>query len=214
VTIIRTIDALHPAMRPQALALAESVTREGLGLEVYETLRSPKRQEAGHKRGVSRALPWTSRHQLGMAVDFVGRGPTGGWSWGPHVPWLRYGQLVRAAGLRWGGDWKGFVDCPHAESLRAGTIVSATTHTPTDPCDRREWALWARDHLLPLTRTRHPSNARVLALLCQGALRVLGGRLEHDGIWGPRTEAASIALAGPAGTKHDRVRRILDACII
>ena len=49
---------------------------------------------------------------LGHAVDcaWLGADP-----WGSTQPWLSYGLLVRAAGLTWGGDWKTFIDRPHAE---------------------------------------------------------------------------------------------------
>ena len=49
---------------------------------------------------------------LGHATDlaFLGSDP-----FSLSHPWQEYGNQVKAAGLIWGGDWKGLVDLPHAE---------------------------------------------------------------------------------------------------
>ena len=60
-----------------------------------------------------------SRHQVaadgfGHAVDcaFVVGGKV---SWDLALPWRLYGEIGKALGLVWGGDWKSLVDRPHLE---------------------------------------------------------------------------------------------------
>lgn len=57
-----------------------------------------------------------SRHQTGLdgfghAIDCCFQGPD---PFGIKHPWAAYGQLVKAQGLTWGGDF-GLVDLDHAE---------------------------------------------------------------------------------------------------
>ncbi|HVL66763.1 MAG TPA: M15 family metallopeptidase [Vicinamibacterales bacterium] len=51
-----------------------------------------------------------SRHQLGRAADVYFQQTTD-----HHKAWARLGELARAEGLVWGGDWKSLVDKPHVE---------------------------------------------------------------------------------------------------
>lgn len=58
-----------------------------------------------------------SNHQVkddgwGHAVDLCF---TTGDPFGEDQPWARFGELVRAEGLKWGGDWVKFKDRPHVE---------------------------------------------------------------------------------------------------
>jgi hypothetical protein len=137
----RSLAHLHPAARKPIAALAQDVQRAGLPFRVYETYRGRERQEDGVRRGVSKARYLSGYHNYGLGTDFVGF-VNGRWSWAPSLPWARLGQLARARGLRWGGDWTGFVDKPHVQ-LSVGTVSQLRNGLIADPrLGGSDWANW------------------------------------------------------------------------
>lgn len=75
--IDRRVDHLHPLMMPRIERLNERLIKlygEGLicRLEVFEGYRHPGRQGTLGK-SVTKADPWESAHQYGMAVDYARR---------------------------------------------------------------------------------------------------------------------------------------------
>lgn len=69
---------LHPVMRDAVSMLVRTIESENLPFRVFETLRSPLRQDWLYQQGRSRsgsivtyAQAWNSYHQYGLAVDFV-----------------------------------------------------------------------------------------------------------------------------------------------
>ena len=70
-------DSLHPIARGPFIALANdlhfrwSTGLLGVWFRPFELVRSPERQLAVFKDGKSKARPWESAHQYGLAVDFV-----------------------------------------------------------------------------------------------------------------------------------------------
>lgn len=71
------IKLLHPKFRGvvrglQAdLTLAYETGRTKTRFELYETFRDPLRQADLFAKGVTKAGPWESLHQFGLAADFV-----------------------------------------------------------------------------------------------------------------------------------------------
>lgn len=67
---------------------------------------------------VTNAAPGESLHNYGMAFDAVpmvhGK-PVWNADETSITHWNTYGELVRSAGLEWGGDWRTFKDYPHAQ---------------------------------------------------------------------------------------------------
>lgn len=53
----------------------------------FETYRHPARQQAVYDRGNSRALPYKSAHQFGLAVDFVPWTDAKKWHWDVEIYW-------------------------------------------------------------------------------------------------------------------------------
>jgi peptidoglycan L-alanyl-D-glutamate endopeptidase CwlK len=81
--------------------------------------------EVGPQYGeiVTHAGPGQSIHQYRCAFDAV---PLDGGKpvWGTSDPadrylWSTYGELVRAVGLEWAGDWEHFTEFPHAQEPSA-----------------------------------------------------------------------------------------------
>ena len=72
---------------------------------VFETYRTPERQDALFKKGTTKALKFQSAHQFGLAIDCV---PfiDGQWCWeaNPHE-WDTLHTLARECGLNVGPDW-------------------------------------------------------------------------------------------------------------
>ena len=89
---------LHHACRADFYLLAGDLERDfrhkaiNVLFRPFEVYRHPLRQQAAVTQRTSRARPYESAHQFGMAVDFVPWDPaTERWSWreGPHWDYLR-----------------------------------------------------------------------------------------------------------------------------
>jgi len=97
----RGLEYLAPLIRPRVEALLAELVREGLHeIQVYETYRSPLRQRALARRGVTKVGPYGSPHQFGLAVDGVRRSASRGWTWDvPGSTWTVVHRLSRKCGL-------------------------------------------------------------------------------------------------------------------
>lgn len=109
-------DLLHPlarvAFKSLAADLSEAFQRQETPVLFlpFEGYRSPEAQAKRFAAGTSKARPWQSAHQFGLAVDFV---PwiDGGWSWAQNAPWHDLDRLAKARGLLHPIAW----DMPHVE---------------------------------------------------------------------------------------------------
>ena len=57
-----------------------------------------------------------SNHMSGRAADFVPVKNGRAWWNAPQEVWNCMGKIGEACGLKWGGRWKDFQDCPHFEA--------------------------------------------------------------------------------------------------
>lgn len=57
-----------------------------------------------------------SNHMSGRAADFVPVKNGKLWWNAPDFVWRTMGEIGEAHGLKWGGRWKEFPDCPHFEA--------------------------------------------------------------------------------------------------
>ncbi|MBL6458636.1 SH3 domain-containing protein [Belnapia sp. T6] len=69
---------LHPTFRAKALAVVDALNAEGIPFRLFEAYRAPSRQAYLYAQGrtrpgdiVTKAVPWASYHQYGLAGDFV-----------------------------------------------------------------------------------------------------------------------------------------------
>lgn len=112
---------LAPKMRAAVEAVLAACAAAGMDAVVYETMRSQELQALYYARGrqvVPPEKPVTNVrdarygwHAYGLAVDIVSR--SRGWDV-PETWWTRLGNIARARGLSWGGDWKQN-DRPHLQ---------------------------------------------------------------------------------------------------
>jgi peptidoglycan LD-endopeptidase CwlK len=104
---------LDPGFRRLLDAVVDECQRHGLPLEVFETIRSPARQEELYARGrdpgapdfgrtVTKARAYQSAHQYGLAADCVFR-VDGKWSWEPPprmaAGWSMFQTVADSHGL-------------------------------------------------------------------------------------------------------------------
>jgi peptidoglycan L-alanyl-D-glutamate endopeptidase CwlK len=100
---------LHPAIRDHVAEVIRELNGEGHPFQVFEAYRTPQRQAFLFAQGrtqpgdiVTKAQPWTSYHQYGLAVDIVLK-IDGKWDWGTtgrkKAAWTRLHEVGRAHGL-------------------------------------------------------------------------------------------------------------------
>lgn len=98
------IEDLHPIareafMRLSELLVAEATRGRGPLFLLFEGYRDPARQAEEVRQGDSKAKPWSSAHQYGLAADFV---PyiNGEWTWdAPDSAWRFLERCARDCGL-------------------------------------------------------------------------------------------------------------------
>jgi hypothetical protein len=108
-TRIADVDLLEPTTRQLVEQIVESAGKMGICLMIYETYRSQARQQELFNAGAT-GLRAVGVHHYGLACDIV-RSVSGEPSWKGDFSFL--GQLARASGLIWGGDW-GDPSIPHS----------------------------------------------------------------------------------------------------
>ena len=119
-------DLIHPEARSRFLRLYD---RLGAGYKAGETptlfrpfegYRSPDRQQMLFDQKRTKARPFQSAHQYGLAVDFV-PWVNGRWSWdGPH-DWNYLRACANAEGLINDIEW----DRPHVEAPSFARVRAA-----------------------------------------------------------------------------------------
>jgi hypothetical protein len=117
--VVHALDRLAPKFQAAVeQAIAEGQQR-GLKPMVYETYRSPELQAAYFARGRTVVPPNStvtnaqsnlfSWHGFGLAVDVIHQEK----EWDVPESWFtQVAECFRAAGCRWGGEWK-MKDLPH-----------------------------------------------------------------------------------------------------
>ena len=89
----------------------------------FETYRHPMRQLEVLRNKTSRAGPYESPHQFGLAVDFV-PWDNGRWSWDLKHDWEHLRRLARVRGLRCEIDWdRAHVEAPLWADMHAALKV-------------------------------------------------------------------------------------------
>ncbi len=110
----KALNDLHVAFRPLAFELLARAVESRLQVVIIDTLRTAAEQAEYVRVGASKRPD--SLHLHGLAID-VGLAPLLKLkNWAPqHEDWAKLGAIGEGLGLRWGGRWKSFPDCPHFE---------------------------------------------------------------------------------------------------
>jgi len=117
---VNGFDLLHPVARKQFEDLAWDLRKMHADGTLktrfmpFETYRYPQRQLVLISKGTTKALPFQSAHQYGLAVDFVPQITEGGittWSWHEEHPWNMLKVMAMKHGLTVPISW----DKPHVQ---------------------------------------------------------------------------------------------------
>lgn len=128
-TVIRSLDYLEGNFRLTVQMLQDKIraAHEAGFLkaryEIFETFRSPIRQDNVFARGASKARAWQSAHQYGLAVDLAILEPSGRWTWDITTPDIvRLGIIRKELGNRLAPiiHW----DPLHFESAKARGVLT------------------------------------------------------------------------------------------
>lgn len=112
---LNRIKRLQPSLQPLAEKLVLNAAGAQIPVRVVQDVRTPEEQqkllESG--RGVTNAGANLSYHNYGLAFDVVPEEYLPLKDWNPEGPlWDKLGEIGKALGLEWGGDWKK-KDRPH-----------------------------------------------------------------------------------------------------
>ena len=99
---VKDVDLLEPTMRAAVAAILADAESAGTPLAVTETYRSSQRQIELFNEKKTR-LRNVGVHRYGLACDFMKVVPAGDDPWAGD--WSFLGELAKAHGLIWGGDW-------------------------------------------------------------------------------------------------------------
>ena len=119
------LDLLHPEVRTAFIGLSEALVwahetgKTETAFGIFETYRSPERQDYLFRvRKTTKARPWQSPHQYGLAADFVPR-VNGGWSWAPNHDYEFLKKCAQECGLDVPISWdRCHVEAPEFQSVK------------------------------------------------------------------------------------------------
>jgi len=134
----RSLDDLAPPVKQRAQAFVEAAKTKGIDLLVTSTYRDSESQNALYAQGrttpgniVTRAKAGQSWHNHRCALDVVPL-VNGKAVWDDQAIWKQVGEIGKACGLEWAGDWKTFKEYPHfqytsgltMDQLQAGAKIA------------------------------------------------------------------------------------------
>lgn len=123
--------SVDPELAALVLEMSDELEAQGIPIRVNSALRSTAQQQKLYDNRANNpypvAVPGTSKHELGLAVDVV---PVGARS---SAIWETIGQTGESLGLRWGGRFSK-PDYPHFE-LQASSGGSADDAWSVDATD-------------------------------------------------------------------------------
>ncbi len=125
--IQNSANLLYQPFASKVNSAIEECKRCGINVFVFETYRSPERQDLLYNQipKVTEAKAWHSWHQYGLAVDMVFGGP-GKWSW--NGPYDKVADIFHDEGLRWiGVKDPGHFEYDHALSIANAKQIALTS---------------------------------------------------------------------------------------
>jgi peptidoglycan L-alanyl-D-glutamate endopeptidase CwlK len=115
----KNIATLQPEVQELATKLIETAVAAGINAKVISGSRTYAEQNEIYAKGrtkpgrvVTKARGGQSWHNFGIAFDIGIFSENGKEYYGESRDYKKVGEMGKALGLEWGGDWK-FVDEPH-----------------------------------------------------------------------------------------------------
>lgn len=130
-----SLNGLNPHVKAKAEQLVKNANArlKKYKMKITQAYRSKAEQDKLYAQGrtipgkiVTNAKGGHSMHNYGLAIDFCLIDPTGKKAvWDTKADfdkdgladWLEVVAEAKKLGFEWGGDWRGFVDCPHFQML-------------------------------------------------------------------------------------------------
>lgn len=117
----RKVEDLVPEMQALIKKFIEGCKAVGVDVLITSTYRDFESQDALYAQGrtkpglkVTNAKGGQSVHNFRAAADFVPL-KDGNPDWNDLKKFAICGQVAKAVGLDWGGEWKSFKDLPHVQ---------------------------------------------------------------------------------------------------
>lgn len=131
------LDGLNPFVKEKAELLVKNANArlKNYKMKITQGYRTNAEQDALYLKGrrgipgekkVTNAKGGHSMHNYGLAIDFCLIDPTGKKAvWDTKTDfdkdgkadWMEVVEEAKKLSFEWGGDWRGFVDCPHLQML-------------------------------------------------------------------------------------------------
>jgi len=125
----RSLDELVSPAKQRAEAFIAAAKAKGIDLLVTSTYRDHESQTALYNQGrtapgniVTRAKAGQSWHNHRCALDVVPL-VNGKAIWDDQAIWKQVGEIGKACGLEWAGDWKTFKEYPHFQYTGGMTLA-------------------------------------------------------------------------------------------
>lgn len=146
--VSRSIDDLRADVAKNCRALVAAAAARGLPVLITETVRDEAYQRSLYEQGRTKpgsivtnaAVPSFHGVRAGLAFDFCK--DVRGHEYDDADFFTQVGELGKALGFSWGGDWRDFPDRPHFQwdghGTYTGTMVRAGIYPPAMPTDGEE----------------------------------------------------------------------------
>ena len=125
----RSLSDLNPKAREACLRWLDACKAAGIDVLVYCTYRSAAEQDGLYAIGrtkpgkrVTNAKGGDSLHQYRVAWDAVPL-QAGKPQWSADATYKRMGELAKALGIEWAGDWVGFKETAHFQFVEGYTLA-------------------------------------------------------------------------------------------
>lgn len=129
-TICRDLSKLAPFVVLRLTAALDECCEQGLEIGVFETYRSPERQDWLYAQGrtrkgvkVTRATGWQSWHQYGVALDLAFKW-NGKWQWNKDDPWDKVHAIFKKHGFETLDFEKAHVQITNGMSVKKAFEIS------------------------------------------------------------------------------------------
>lgn len=196
----RIITQLHPELQKIIPRLIEECAKNGLRIGIGECVRTVKEQDELYTQGRTkpgiivtnaRGISYSSMHQWGVAVDFFRNDGRGAYNESEDF-FIKVGNIGKALGLEWGGDWKNPVDKPHFQLKQWGSTTARLKAMYGTP--EKFFATWRTKPTKTVTNTSPKSDIMWLQENLNKALKSVPTHvpLKVDGSYGPMTIRAVL----------------------
>ena len=114
----------------------------GYILTINAIYRSYQRSIELKRQNPNNSTPGFSSHNYAFAIDMNVTDPNGNtYTKGNRTPWVESGipEVAKSLGMRWGGDFKNYVDCVHFDVTRVTDATIANAAKDNEGLPQSEW---------------------------------------------------------------------------